>query len=583
VAGVIAKVSRGQSMRGLLDYLFGPGRHNEHVNQHLVAGYADCEHTAPPELWASQPGTVRQVRAQARALGSQLEFPRWRHDAAVPGGHVWHCSLSVRPGEGPLTDAQWALAARTLTDILGFSGAGGKAPCRWAAVRHGTSAAGNDHIHVAVCLVREDGTKASTWHDYRKASRACAEIEDRLGLAPLAGRMTGRSVPEPSRADREISARHGDGEPVRVRMERMIRAIAAVSPAEADFVARARAHGLLLQPRFAPGRQAVTGYAVAEENGRQAPGPGGRPGPVWFGGSSLAADLSLPRLRQRWHHGTTPADALAAWTAGPLAPVLRRPEPNRIAARLAEEEVSAADAAGLLAAAAIGLEPDRPGLLSRAARSMARAAQAGPGRRPAPADWDEICVLIEDIFRITADPKTRSEIRLIQAAAGLGVMVADRAAGRHAESAGREAAGRYVPQPPQPGTAELLRDIADSFVAVATGHRQGGTPAAVATLARLTAVCAATAVAPAARPEARRAAALTARYASGLAATARHGPHPAQPLPDPAAGLPPQVAAALSRATAPPGRQPPEGRRQSTAPQSPPRRHGRPSQGRDGR
>jgi hypothetical protein len=25
---MIAKVSRGRSMRGLLDYLFGPGRHN---------------------------------------------------------------------------------------------------------------------------------------------------------------------------------------------------------------------------------------------------------------------------------------------------------------------------------------------------------------------------------------------------------------------------------------------------------------------------------------------------------------------------------------------------------------------------
>ena len=53
----------------------------------------------------------------------------------------------------------------------GATRGGHPAPCREqvvlvsgrVAVRHGVSRAGNDHIHIAVNLVREDGTKASVW------------------------------------------------------------------------------------------------------------------------------------------------------------------------------------------------------------------------------------------------------------------------------------------------------------------------------------------------------------------------------------------------------------------------------------
>ena len=40
----------------------------------------------------------------------------------------------------------------------------------------------------------------------------------------------------------------------------------------------------------------VTGYAVALAGDTARAG-----GPVWFGGGKLAADLSLPKLRARWH------------------------------------------------------------------------------------------------------------------------------------------------------------------------------------------------------------------------------------------------------------------------------------------
>ena len=386
---MIAQVVRGSAMPDLVSYLFGPGRHNEHTDQHLVAGYADSVFTADDKLWHSEPGIRRKVRDEARSLGWQVEYPHSRWQTDVPRGYVWHCSLSLTAAEGQLTDAQWTQAAHTLIDTLGFSGSDGKAPCRWIAVRHGPSADGNDHIHVAVNLVREDGTKASTWNDYRKAGTACAAIEERFGLEHVPGRITHRSVPEPSRADREISAARGDPEPLRVRLERTVRACGAAARSEAHFVALARANGLLIRPRYADNQstRAVTGYAVADHHGRQAHSrKTGITGPVWFGGGTLASDLTLPALRRRWEpSGMIPAaaraEALAAWSAaaaldGPL-PAPQKAHPSQC--HLTGQDTSAA--ADLLAAAAAGLEHGKPGPLSRAARHMARAAQGTP---PAP-------------------------------------------------------------------------------------------------------------------------------------------------------------------------------------------------------
>ena len=371
-------------MPDLVSYLFGPGRCNEHVNQHLVAGYADAVFTADSRLWQDEPGKLRSVRKEARELGWQVDYPRSRWQADVSRGHVWHCSLSLKAEEGPLTDAQWTQAGHALVDALGFSNAQGKAPCRWIAVRHGLSKDGNDHIHVAVSLVREDGTKASTWNDYRKAGKVCEELECRFGLEHVPGRSTHRSVPEPSRKDREISAARGDPEPLRVRLERTVRGCAAAARSEAHFIALARANGLLIRPRYAddPGPRTVAGYAVAARDGRQAfSRKTGTTGPVWFGGGKLASDLTLPALRRRWETpgrsvSAVRAEALAAWSAAasldnPPGTTAPHPEP----AGPGPVPIDAPAAADLLAAAATACEPGAPGPLSQAARHMARAAQ----------------------------------------------------------------------------------------------------------------------------------------------------------------------------------------------------------------
>jgi hypothetical protein len=87
---------------------------------------------------------------------------------------VWHCSLSLPPGEGPLSDEQWAAISEDFISRMDFAD---PSPGRWVAIRHGESRAGNDHVHLVVGLVREDGRPAKTWNDRPRAQRIAGELE----------------------------------------------------------------------------------------------------------------------------------------------------------------------------------------------------------------------------------------------------------------------------------------------------------------------------------------------------------------------------------------------------------------------
>ncbi|WP_148077044.1 relaxase/mobilization nuclease domain-containing protein [Nocardioides aurantiacus] len=118
-------------------------------------------------------------------------------EASAAGGQS-AARLAERTGEGQgrqvLDDRTWEQIATEFVDEMGFSEQTGKSPCRWAAVHHGFTAQGGDHIHIAVVLVREDGTRASTHNDYRTASAAAARLERKYGLEVVASREVGRSA-----------------------------------------------------------------------------------------------------------------------------------------------------------------------------------------------------------------------------------------------------------------------------------------------------------------------------------------------------------------------------------------------------
>ena len=381
-------------MKGLLEYLAGPGKSNEHTEPHLVAG------DSAVMAWFDDAELDMNA---ARGVAAMVDRPRRELDVGVPGGSVWHCSLSVRAEEGALGDEKWADIARDFVDEMGFSAASGKAGCRWVAVHHGTSKNGNDHIHLAVSLVREDGTKASTWHDYAKAAKVAGVLEKRYDLEVLESRAAGRGEVGLTGAELAKTARVGAVEPERFTVARTVRAAAAAAADEGEFVRRARREGLLVRPRYAAGREdVVLGYSAALR-----PVAGERP--VWFGGGRLARDLTLPRLRADWPD--TPGHAAAAaaeWNAarrgrrqvapgreaGEVDPTLWAKHTKEVTAlrqQLREVPVDdvatwarvAHDSAGAFAAWSLRVEAT-PGPLAAAADSLARSAQVRAHRaRPA--------------------------------------------------------------------------------------------------------------------------------------------------------------------------------------------------------
>jgi hypothetical protein len=384
--------ARGRHAVGLVRYLFGPGSSREHTDQRVIA--------ADPALGVADGARLHHAEDAERiyALGRDMDSHRILLGAAPPGGWVWHCAISLPPAEaGLLSDAQWAHIARTAITRLQFDGDpdAGRAPCRWLAVHHGLSVGGNDHIHLMVNLVREDGTLASAWNDRRTMSRLCAEMETLYGLGRVEGRA-GRGMPGYSKAEHQ---RMKAGQQLdRHRAARIVRSCALAAADEADFVRLARQAGLRVRPRLSKDQSAVTGYSVAlAEDGAA----------VWFGGGKLAADLTLPRLREHWPAPTAQdsAHALAEWQANgePAGPRVARDLPagtwtqaaarvDQITAQLAATphhdtaawQVATRQATAVTAALADRAEPRVPGPLTELADLLARAAQPPPGRPRSP-------------------------------------------------------------------------------------------------------------------------------------------------------------------------------------------------------
>lgn len=317
---MIPNIVTGGDTGGLMRYLVGPGRANEHENPHVIAGSRDIV-----RKWGDwETISVSQASEIATRLDAYMHetgtFPTGKTrrfnpatgkvewNGEIEANHVWHCSLSLSPEEAALGDEVWGRIASDFMDEMGFTGSDGKAPCRWVAIHHGSAKNGGDHIHIAATIVREDGTKWSPWYDQRRAQKACNVLEHRYGLLVVESREHGRGSRCDSAAAQNAAKRAGASRTDRAVLEERLRAAATASASEADFVRQARRLGVRLHPRFASGRtDIVVGYSAAlrTENGQQT---------RWWGGGRIARDLTLTQLRTRWEDTPTSAlEAVEAW------------------------------------------------------------------------------------------------------------------------------------------------------------------------------------------------------------------------------------------------------------------------------
>lgn len=403
---MIPNVTKGRGTAGLLRYLVGPGRAEEHVNPHVVGG---------SDLLVAAYGEEAALSGrQAGEMAAWLDTPRRVHgtvvtvpvkevdpatgDAKVVGRaeqHVWHCSLSLAAGEAPIGDARWGVIAGEFAQAMGFTEASGKAACRWVAIHHGPSKNGQDHIHIAASMVREDGSMwENRYLDYDRTQKACRALEARHGLVVVEGPERGMAERGVKPAEAARAAAAGSELSEAQSMALRIRTAAVASTSEAEFVRRVRAEGLVIKPRYAPGSTSeVVGYKVAAV-------PGDGADWQFYGGGRLAKDLSLPKLREGW---TTPSQdatgaAVAEWRAAHAGAAIAEHAgretgvPVAGAERIAAERWAAfnqnlavlphADAPGWAAAArqtSAALTAWRDPHTAQTARALARGATAGTG------------------------------------------------------------------------------------------------------------------------------------------------------------------------------------------------------------
>ncbi|GHE80871.1 mobilization protein [Streptomyces cellulosae] len=268
----------GSRTIGLLAYLYGPGKHEEHTDPHLVASF---------DGMSPDPG--RNPNATLTDLQQLLDQPVMalaKH--ARPAKHVWHTSVRADPDDRILSDEEWASIARRIVAATGIDPGDGQPGCRWAAVRHA-----DDHIHIVATLVTEDGHRPD---DFRSGARAQAEarlIEKELGLHQVAP-GDGTAAKRPTSAERHKAERQGRERTAREELRESVRRAVAGARSDEEFFDRLASAGLLIRKRVAPSGD-LLGYKVALPDDLNKDGE-----PVFYPGARLAPDLSLPRVRERW-------------------------------------------------------------------------------------------------------------------------------------------------------------------------------------------------------------------------------------------------------------------------------------------
>jgi hypothetical protein len=286
---VITKVVHGWRPAGLLAYLLGPGIAEVHRNPRVIASWDGLDagwqpaSTGPGE-WDLELGPLAAALHQpVVAAGLPLRPP-----PEGGRGYVWHCSVRLAAADARLPDAQWAEFARELLRDAGIVDPTDAFGPRWVTVRHA-----DDHIHIAAVLVRQDnGARIWPRNDFARLRDSARRIEARFGLTST-GPAAGGGASAPTRGELAKATRE-ERVPVRAVLRAAVRRAALEADDLTTFVERLETTGLEVKLRRGPSGD-VLGYSVGQPADLLASDD-----VVFYSGSKLAPDLSLPRLQRRW-------------------------------------------------------------------------------------------------------------------------------------------------------------------------------------------------------------------------------------------------------------------------------------------
>ncbi|MCM2428856.1 relaxase/mobilization nuclease domain-containing protein [Streptomyces sp. RKAG337] len=274
----------GGNTRGLLAYLYGPGRHDEHHDPHIVASF---ENFAMPD-----PG--RDPTATLTELAHYLDEPVTLRNGE-PGkpvtDHVWHCPVRAAPEDRHLSDAEWGEIAERIVRAAGIAPPGDDFACRWIAVRHA-----DDHIHILATTVREDGRRPKRHNNGQRAGQECRQIERDYGLRQLAT-GDGTATRAPTQGEMHKAQRLGWEEPANQWLQDRIRAAIPHAANVEELFAYLQAEGVQIKIRRMPSGDPI-GYVAARPGDLKANGQ-----PNYIPGGKIAPDLTLPKLQARLDTG----------------------------------------------------------------------------------------------------------------------------------------------------------------------------------------------------------------------------------------------------------------------------------------
>ena len=469
----------GSSPYGLVRYLFGEGRANDHENPHVIASWDGSPEALQPEFMSAL--GYHDVTGLSRLLSAPAAA-----SLQPPAKSVYHLIFRAAPEDRHLSDAQWAELCVEAMDRTGIAKRDDPAGCRWIAVRHA-----DDHVHLVATLVREDGRTARTPQDFRKLAAVAHEFENRYGLRSTAAREDQTAAARAGVQEAAAARTAGRDRTPRETLRTKVKAAAARTSGFKDFADLLGREGVTVWPRLSerhPGE--ITGYSVSLDDYLNGAGE-----PVRFGGGKLAPDLSWPKLASRWSQPApetaapaaadqaAPAAADQAATEQPALAARRfgdddeaawreaerivREAAERITASAATDPDLASDAAwataDALAAAAAGLEGDDGGPLTDAAVAFDRAGRDSFRRTPVRTDTGQALRSVGRMVGMLAVSSRQPKARAAVLSVAMSSLVAAVADLRTAQRRQHQAEAALA-------TAVGLRQVAPIAVPAAAAH-----------------------------------------------------------------------------------------------------------------
>lgn len=252
---MIASLTRGRGFRGLLNYVFSIGK------QAIIVG---------GNMVGQTPQALAFEFAAVRTLNLRVRTP------------VWHCSLSLAPGE-QLSDTNWNAIAKSLLDKMGL---GSDRP--WIAVRHRDK----DHSHIHIITSRTDYFGRIWYGDWevKRLLAAKDELERDFNLTrvpvtqPSEAKLTKRQTLKISREiRRQVNAEIPPNHFIAARIDAAISATSDIQ----ELIRLLHEDEIEIELNKSKSTGRVSGAKFRTKNGE------------WIKGSSLGKRYAWQQLQQR--------------------------------------------------------------------------------------------------------------------------------------------------------------------------------------------------------------------------------------------------------------------------------------------